>query len=82
VSSSRVVSSGSAIVLSCESGDAGLDLEHPPLCVVHLGPGGGDPADDPTCEGSGRCAHGVLLLNSCFGNGHADTLAPDAHKHK
>jgi hypothetical protein len=61
-----VVYAGSAIVLPCESGDAGLDLEHPPLCMVHRGPGGGDPANDPMSAGWGHCAHGVLLSSSCF----------------
>jgi hypothetical protein len=50
------VPAGSATLLS---GDAGLDLEQPPLCVVHVGPGSGDSAGDPTCAGCGCWAHGV-----------------------
>ena len=56
-----VVHAGSATVLSGQTGDAGLDLEHPPLRVVQLGPGGGDSADDPTCAGCAGCVHGVFL---------------------
>jgi hypothetical protein len=46
-----VVQASSATVLSRQSGQAGLDLEHAPLRLVHVGPGGGDSAHQPAGAG-------------------------------